>query len=69
MDLLAEMGGKYYTQEEKIAYADQKDEYYRELLGQMSLADLSEKVKSILDTGKSVSDRFVRTLPETLFIW
>ncbi|MCI7808903.1 beta-phosphoglucomutase [bacterium] len=49
MNILEELGGKHYTDGEKIAYADWKNEYYRELLAQMSPADLSQEVRSTLD--------------------
>lgn len=49
MDILEEIGGKCYTDQEKIAYATWKNDYYRNLLGEMSPADLSEEVKSTLD--------------------
>ena len=49
MNILEELGGKHYTESEKIAYADWKNEYYRELLDQMSPADLSQEVRSTLD--------------------
>lgn len=49
MDILEEVGGKCYTEQEKIAYATWKNDYYRELLGEMSPKDLSSEVKSTLD--------------------
>ena len=49
MNILEELGGKHYTDSEKIAYADWKNEYYRELLDQMSPDDLSQEVRSTLD--------------------
>ena len=49
MNILEELGGKHYTDSEKIAYADWKNEYYRELLAQMSSDDLSQEVRSTLD--------------------
>ncbi len=49
MDILEEIGGKCYTDQEKIAYATWKNDYYRELLGEMSPKDLSQEVKSTLD--------------------
>lgn len=50
MNILEELGGKHYTDSEKIAYADWKNEYYRKLLAQMSSDDLSQEVRSTLDT-------------------
>ena len=49
MNILEELGGKHYTDGEKIAYADWKNEYYRKLLAQMSSDDLSQEVRSTLD--------------------
>lgn len=49
MDILEEIGGKCYSEQEKIAYATWKNDYYRELLGEMSPGDLSAEVKSTLD--------------------
>lgn len=49
MDILEQIGGKCYTDQEKIVYATWKNDYYRRLLGQMSPADLSPEVKSTLD--------------------
>ena len=49
MDMLAEMGGKDYSDEDKTEYANWKNDYYRELLGEMSEKDLSEEVKVSLE--------------------
>lgn len=49
MDILEEIGGKHYTEAEKVEYAAWKNDYYRELLSQMSPADLSPEVKSTLE--------------------
>ena len=49
MDILEDIGGKCYTDQEKIAYATWKNDYYRKLLGAMTPADLAEEVKSTLD--------------------
>ena len=49
MDILEEIGGKCYTDQEKIAYATWKNDYYRSLLGELTPADLSGDVKSTLD--------------------
>ena len=49
MNILEELGSKHYTDSEKIAYADWKNEYYRKLLAQMSSDDLSQEVRSTLD--------------------
>lgn len=49
MDILEEIGGKCYTEQEKIAYATWKNDYYRRLLGELTPANLSGDVKSTLD--------------------
>ena len=49
MDILEQIGGKHYTREEKEAYAAWKNDFYRNLLGQMSPEDLKPEVKSTLD--------------------
>lgn len=49
MDILEEMGGKSYSDEEKLEYATWKNDYYRNLLGKMSKKDLSAEVKNTLD--------------------
>lgn len=49
MDILEEIGGKKYTETEKIAYASWKNDHYRELLGELSPRDLSSEVKDTLD--------------------
>lgn len=49
MDILAEIGDKSFTNEEKEAYATEKNEHYRSLLGQMSEKDLDPEVKNTLD--------------------
>ena len=49
MDILEQIGGKCYTDQEKLAYATWKNDYYRGLLGEISPEDLSGEVKSTLD--------------------
>ena len=49
MDIIEEISGRTFTQEEKVAHATWKNDYYRSLLGEMSSADLSAEVKSTLD--------------------
>ena len=39
-----------YSEEEKAAFAEEKNTLYRELLGRMSPADLSDDVKTTLET-------------------
>ena len=49
MDILEEIGGKCYTDQEKLVYATWKNDYYRNLLAELTPADLSTEVKSTLD--------------------
>lgn len=49
MDILEEIGGKSFADDEKLAYATEKNELYRSLLGEMSEADLDPSVKTTLD--------------------
>lgn len=49
MDIIEEISGRTFTQEEKVAHATWKNDYYRSLLGEMSPDDLSAEVKSTLD--------------------
>lgn len=49
MDIIEEISGRTFTQEEKNQHATWKNDYYRKLLEQMSPADLSEEVKTTLD--------------------
>lgn len=49
MDILEEIGGKCYTDQEKLVYATWKNDYYRNLLAELTPADLSMEVKSTLD--------------------
>ncbi len=53
MDIIEKISGRTFTQEEKVEYATWKNDYYRNLLGEMSPADLSEEVKSTLDALRS----------------
>lgn len=48
LDIILEQSAIEYTLEEKKALADQKNEVYRQLLQQMSPADLSEEVMETL---------------------
>ncbi len=50
LEIILERSGKNYSQEEKNAFAEEKNETYRELLKQMTAEDLSDEVKSTLDT-------------------
>ena len=49
LEIILERSQEQYTDEQKAALAQQKNELYRELLMQMSPADLSDEVKSTLD--------------------
>lgn len=48
LDIILEKSNKTYTSEEKAAFAEEKNTLYRELLGRMSPADLSDDVKATL---------------------
>lgn len=48
LEIILEKSEKTYTDEEKAAFAEEKNALYRQLLGQMRPADLSDDVKSAL---------------------
>ena len=48
LEIILEKSEKTYTAEEKAAFAEEKNTLYRQLLGQMSPADLSDGVKRTL---------------------
>lgn len=48
LEIILEKSSKSYTQEEKLAFAEEKNRLYRELLGSMSEADLSGEVQRTL---------------------
>lgn len=48
LEILLEKSDKAYSMEEKLAFAQEKNELYRTLLGAMSPADLSPEVKNTL---------------------
>lgn len=50
LDIILEKAEQAYTQEEKLSFAQEKNDLYRELLRQMSPADLAEEVRSTLNT-------------------
>lgn len=50
LDIILERAEKKYTQEEKDAFAAEKNDTYRELLKNMTPADLTEEVKNTLTT-------------------
>ncbi len=49
LEIILERSQKQYTEDQKAALAEQKNDLYRMLLKQMSPADLSDDVKSTLD--------------------
>ena len=48
LEIILEKSDQTYTDEEKAAFAEEKNTLYRQLLGQMTPADLSEDVKQAL---------------------
>ena len=50
LNIVLEKSTKTYTEDEKVAMATEKNDTYRELLHQMTPADLSDEVKNTLDT-------------------
>lgn len=50
LNIVLEKSAAAYTEEEKAAMATEKNDAYRQLLHQMSPADLSQEVKETLDT-------------------
>lgn len=49
LEIILEKAERAYSKEEKEALAEQKNEYYKELLGNMTTKDLSKEVKDTLD--------------------
>lgn len=49
LEIILEKADKNYTEEEKNAFAEEKNTLYRSLLGRMSAADLSDEVRATLD--------------------
>ena len=49
LDIILERSEVEYSEDEKVAFATEKNDNYRELLQQMTTADLSDEVKSTLD--------------------
>lgn len=49
LEIILERAKKVYTEEEKQAFAEKKNNIYKELLKQMTTADLCEEVKNTLD--------------------
>lgn len=52
VDIILEKSDKQYTEEEKLRFAAEKNDHYRELLKNMSPADLTDEVKNTLETLK-----------------
>ena len=52
LDIILQKSDKTYTGQEKAAFAEEKNSLYRELLGRMSPADLSDDVKKTLEALK-----------------
>ena len=48
LEIILEKADRTYTDEEKEQMAEEKNDTYRELLGQMSPADLSDEVRDTL---------------------
>ncbi len=49
LNIILEKSDKTYSEEEKLRFAEEKNERYRELLKQMSPADLTDEVRDTLD--------------------
>lgn len=49
LEIILERAEKAYTEEEKMAFAEEKNNIYKELLKDMSEKDLSEEVKTTLE--------------------
>ena len=54
LDIILERADRTYTQEEKEALAERKNNNYKKLLEKMNPADLSREVKTTLDTLRSM---------------
>lgn len=50
LEIILEKSQKTYSDEEKAAFAEEKNTMYRQLLGRMSPADLSDDVRNTLNT-------------------
>lgn len=57
LDIILERADRSYTQEEKDAFAEEKNASYVELLQQMSPADLSDEVKETLNVLRAAGYR------------
>ena len=49
LEIILEKADRAYTEEEKNAFAEEKNTLYRSLLGRMSASDLSDEVRATLD--------------------
>lgn len=49
LEIILEKAKETYAEEEKLAFAEKKNNIYKELLKQMTTADLSEEVKNTLE--------------------
>ena len=49
LEIILEKSEKAYSEDEKVAFAEEKNTMYRELLGRMSPADLSDDVRDTLN--------------------
>ncbi len=52
LEIILEKSTQKYTEEEKVAFATEKNETYKKLLEKMSTADLSNEVKTTLEALK-----------------
>lgn len=53
LEIILSLGGKTYSQAEKAALAEEKNEIYRRLLGNMTSEDVSVEVRATLETLRS----------------
>lgn len=53
LEVVLEKTDKKFTQEEKVALATEKNEYYKQMLAKMSKKDLADDVKDTLDAIKA----------------
>ena len=53
LNIILEKSSKTYSEEEKTAFAEKKNNLYRTLLAKMSPADLTEETRSTLETLRS----------------
>lgn len=53
LNIILERSSKQYTPEEKIAFAEEKNQNYRKLIGKMAPADISDEVRNTLEKLRS----------------